>query len=115
MREGYRLLRQPHGFEGLRRLSEIAEFGHRPVADCKNTSSRRVDLDAADTPASALPARDQHVLVKIARLIDLESPVRPTLAHVAEELEYAVRSHVSHRLANGTHETHLEPGITQCR
>src|SRR3954447_10317121 len=106
------LLPQPHGFEGFGRLSEVAKFGHRPVANRNNTGSRGGDLKAAHAPASALPARDQHVLIKISRPFDLKSPVRPTLAHVAEELEHAVCSHVAHRFANGTHEVHLESSIT---
>src|SRR5436189_4332897 len=107
-----RLFLQPHGFEGFGRLSEVAKFGHRPIANRKNTGSRRVDLNAAHAPASALPARDQHVLIKITRPFDLKSPVCPTLAHVAEELEHAVCSRVAHGLANGPHGGHLESSIT---
>jgi hypothetical protein len=106
------LLRQPRGFEGCGRLSEVAKFGHCPVAERNNTGSRRVDLNAAHAPASALPARDQHVLIKITRPFDLKSPVFPNLAHVSEELEHAVCSHVAHRLANGTDEAHLESSTT---
>jgi hypothetical protein len=107
------LLLQPQGFEGFSRLSEVAKFGHRPVANRKNTGSRRVDLNAAHAPAPALPARDQDVLIKIMRPFDLKSPVCPALGHVAEELENAILPHVAHRLANGTHEAHLESSITQ--
>src|SRR5258708_6922422 len=90
MSEGYRLLRQPHGFEGLLLRAEDLDADNPALARRVHECGLVLHRAAADLPPPRLPSTDEHEVLCIPLACRLEGVLVPCLKPFRRSSQHAV-------------------------